>query len=430
MWRSLGRVARSRPRTIALVLALSLLAGAPLGVYGYALHQWRMAQEALDQARPTDARDHLAFCLKVWPGSFPVHLLAGRAARLNGDFVAAEAHLNRCLELKGADRDAVRLEFLLMRVQRGEVDEVAPLLWDAISKGHPQSAMILETLAGAYLRHLRYGPALECLDRWIEKEPNVARAYHWRGWILERMNKQKNAMRDYTRALELDPDLVQVRLRVAESWLHDANPPKALPHLLRLRRQFPDRPDVQARLGECRLLEGKPKEARRLLEGAVEKLPDDPLLLIDLGKLELEEDHPAKAEEWLRRALKVDPADPAAQYTLVSALKAQGRDREAAAALEHHKKSQAVLEKASKLLHDEALHPTTDPAVPFEIGSVLLDIGQDKTGLYWLHRALERDPDHQPTHRVLMEYYEKKGDTRKAAEHRRQLREPYPGDTR
>jgi predicted Zn-dependent protease len=424
MWRSLGRVARRRPRTVALVLALSLLAGIPLGLYGYALHQWRAAQTDLEEERPAAAREHLAFCLKVWPRSFPVHLLAARAARLNGDFPAAEAHLNRCLELDKDQRDAVRLEFLLMRVQRGEVDEVAPLLLDAVTKDHPRSAMILETLTGAYMRHLRYGPALNCLSRWIELEPDSARPFHWRGWIRERMNNQKGAMKDYTRALELNPDLFQVRLRVAEIWLHEANPPKALPHLLRLHRQYPDRPVVLARLGQCRLLQGKRKEARPLLEAAVKEQPNDPVLLTQLGKLEMEEDRPAKAEEWIRRALKVDPSDPEAQYTLVRALRAQGHDREAAAALQRHQTSQARLTRASKLLYDEAGHPTTDPDVPFEIGSVLLDIGQDKTGLYWLHQALERDPDHQPTHRVLAEYYEKKGDSRKAAEHRRRLREP------
>src|SRR5262249_54310255 len=154
------------------------------------------------------------------------------------------------------------------------------------------------------------------------------------------------AMRDYNKALELDPDLVSVRLRVAEMLLENKKPLEALPHLERLRKQAPDRPDVLARLGQCRYLEGKIKEARRLMEAAVQKLPDDPLLLPPLAKLEQGErpPRPAEAEKWLKLVLKVDPADTEAQYMLVSSLRAQGREKEARAALKLWEKHKTTLE--------------------------------------------------------------------------------------
>ena len=60
--------------------------------------------------------------------------------------------------------------------------------------------------------------------------------------MLERLNNHKGAMDDYHRALELDPDLLPVRLRVAEMLLEDKQAPEALPHLERLMPAGPGRP--------------------------------------------------------------------------------------------------------------------------------------------------------------------------------------------
>src|SRR5690606_25264753 len=110
-----------------------------IGLWRYAVQQWQSAQVAIREERLQDAREHLRICLRVWPRSTEVHLLAARAERLMGDLPAAEAHLNRCLELESGPTDAVRLEFLLIRVQSGEADELAPALFDAVDKGHPES---------------------------------------------------------------------------------------------------------------------------------------------------------------------------------------------------------------------------------------------------------------------------------------------------
>jgi tetratricopeptide (TPR) repeat protein len=423
MLRYLGRLIRAHPWTIAVVLIFVVLIGTGFGLYGYALYQWPAAQADVKEGRAAQARGKLAFCLFVWPNSTEVHLLAARAARLTGNFDEADAYLKRCIKLERGATEAIQLEYLLMRAQTGEEEEVTPALTNLVDNKHRETCCILETLAGAYMRHLRYGPAYTYLTRWIKEAPQSAKPYHWRGWVLERLNNSVEAMKDYDKALELDPDLVSVRLRVAEMLLENKKPLEALPHLERLRKQAPDRPDVLARLGQCRYLEGKLKEARRLLEAAVQKLPNDPSLLLHLAKLEQGErpPRPAEAEKWLKRALKVDPADTEAQYMLVSSLRAQGREKEARAALKLWQKHKTTLERANKLLKEEARHPNRDPGPPSEIGILLLDIGQERQGLYWLDQALARDPGHRPTRQALADYFEKKGDREKAALHRRWL---------
>jgi tetratricopeptide (TPR) repeat protein len=419
---------RRRPR-LALVSILVLLAGSGVGLWRYAVHQWRAAGADLKEERLADARGRLDFCLTVWPRSPDVHLLAARAARLSGDLDTAEAHLNRCLRLQDGASEAVQLEFLLLRVQTGELEEVAPALIDTVENGHPDAPAILHTLARAYMHRLRYQMAWSCLTRCIEIKPDDAKAYHWRGWVLERLNNHKAATEDYHRALELDPDLVPVRLRVAEMLIEDKQAPEALPHLERLYQQVPDNPQVRARLGMCRLLQGRMEEARRLMEAAVVHMPHDPALLVSLANLELQEGRGVEAERWLRAVLQEEPSDTEALYVLASALQLQGRTEESAAVLSEHERKKQLVERVNTLLTTVADSPTAGADDYAETGRLLLEIGRDKNGLYWLDRALERDPGNQQAHRALAAYHGRKGDAARAAFHRRSVREPAPETT-
>jgi tetratricopeptide (TPR) repeat protein len=417
-----GRVVRRRWKLV-LLGAVVLVIAAGGGGYAYALREWEAARAAVKDDRPQDARDRLVVCLAVWPRSPDVHLLAARAARQVQDFPAAEAHLNRCLELAGATT-AVQIEFLLLRTQTGEVDAVAPALLHTADTGHPEAPLILETLARAYMHRLQYKQAYGCLTRWIELEPAAVKPYHWRGWVYERLDHATQAMDDYLKVLELDPDRVQVRLRVAEMLLEDKQPQEALAHLELLARQDPDRPDVQARLGQCYFLLGRGADARRLLEAAVAHLPDDPSLLLHLGKLDLQEGRPAEAETWLRRILVTEKTDTEAEYTLASALQAQGKTAEAAAVLKQYEEHKALLERANQLLKDIAKNRSRGPEDPSELGRLFLSMGRDRMGLHWLDEALKRNPDHQATHKVLADYYAGKGDARMADLHRARLHPP------
>ncbi len=420
MWRSFARIIRRRPKTALLVVLLAAAAAA----YLFALIQWHSAQVALQDGKAADARKHLECCLWVWPRSQQVHLVSARAARITGDFEAAETHLNRCLKLGQGATQAIQLEFLLLRAQTGEADDVAVTLLEYIDNNTEERALILQTLARAFMHHLRYGPAYVCLSRWIELQPALSRPYYWRGWVLERLNNSDGAMKDYLRALELEPGSLMIRLHVAEMYLADNKPLDAVAHLERLRQQAPDRADVRARLGQCRYLQGQSDEARRLLEAAVRELPDDLPLLLHLAKLDLQEGKAIDAERRLRHIIKLDIAYSEAHYNLASALQMQNRLDEAKEALAQYTKYRTTLEQANKLLRHEAQHPSNDPAIATEIGSLLLQIGHERSGTYWLDQALLRDPNHQPAHRAFAEFFDSKGLADKAALHRRRLNEP------
>lgn len=415
------RLPRRRPIVSALLFLALLVVAGGLGTYFHALRQWHRAQENVRDRHPAEALDRLAFCLRVWPRDPEVHRLAARAARQTGDFVTAEFHLNTCLRLDNGATEDVQLEFLLMRAQTGEVEEVAGLLFRYIDRGHPDAELILETIAFVYMHHFRYGPAFAALKRWIELNPQSATAYRFRGWVRERMNQPALALADYSQAIELDQGLDLIRLRLIEMYLEDKDPSKAVPHLEYLQARDADRPEVLARLGQCRFLQGKHPEARQFLESAVVKLPNDPGVLIHLARLDIQDKQPARAEERLRKLLDLDPSDTEARYLLVSALQQQRRDAEAQQELAECERHKVLLERANHLLQQEAKQPSGDPLAASEIGTLLLQIRQDRQGLYWMNEALNRDPDHRLTHQALADYYERKGDSERASFHRRRL---------
>ena len=97
-------------------LRLVLLFGIVLILIGlatpqvWAWHCLRSAKAELTRYHPEDAARSLAACQRVWDNSATVRLLASRAARQSGDFVAADSEL-RVPEAhrRGHERHGVRV---------------------------------------------------------------------------------------------------------------------------------------------------------------------------------------------------------------------------------------------------------------------------------------------------------------------------------
>lgn len=394
----------------ALAVVVLALGGGAFGAHRYAEGEWEKAKAEVEDGKPEEARPRLKVCETVWPFSPEVLVLSARAARLTNDYPTAEAYLNRCRKLQGGTSEPVQLEFLLMRLQGGELDELADGLFAEVDKGHPDSPAILETLAFAYFRHNRYKLAYGAFTKWIDLRPNTARAYYWRGITLEQLNHPKAALDDYAKAIDLDADLIPVRLRVAEMYLEDKKPSEATPHLEHIVRLAPDDPRVKSRLGVCRFYEGNFTEARRLLEESVTALPHDPVVLIHLARLDKQDQRYPEAEGWLKKLLAFDPSDSEARYTLAEVYRLSGRDADAEAEMKEYNKAQAMLDRVHKLLKEKADDPTGTADDHAEIAGLMFALGHDREGLYWLNKALEKNPAHPRSRALAVAYKQREAD--------------------
>ena len=404
------------------MVALLVTTSAVLGGYGRAVYSWRQAGVDFKAGQVGEARRRLDFCRRLWPDDPALLLLSARVNRAAGAVAAAEADLDHYFEVSAGPRDEAQLESLLLRAQIGD-DETDGLLLILVEQNHPQSPAILETLSASYMRRLRYQAANASLTKWIELRPDAATPYEWRGWVYERTASPALAHQDYKKALELDPSLMLVRLRLVELLLEEKKVPEVVPHLEILTRQAPDRVEVKARLGMLRFLEGRSREARQLLEEVEPQLAkNDMAPVVSLARLDVQEGKGVDAERRLRRVIANDPTETDARFVLISALRLQGRESEAVVAENEQSKLNVRNIRVNQLLRDRADKPDATADEWFEIGSIFLEMQMEARGTYWLDKVLARDPNHQGTHRVLTEYYDRKGDAARAASHRRMLR--------
>ncbi len=386
--------------------AVALLPGALAAREGSAYWLERSARREMAAERFDDARRHIDLALRVrdrpaW------HLLAARIARQRGDYSEAERHLTRCEGPDGLS-EPVRLEWRLLRVARGDVDELAPALLASVESGNPESPAILDALAGAYMRQTRYHDSLRCLDRWVALEPGSARALDWRGWVSNQLDHRAQAIADYEQAMELQPDRSAVRLRLAEILVESSRHAEAVPHLERLRDEQPDNPDVLVALANCRIVQSRPDEAKALLDRVLAARPDHFGALLQRGKVEAATGNFAEAERWLRKALERSPLDADARYALYLALQAQpGREADAREELDRWQRDRKTRDRLTRLLRVELDQKPNDANLACEAGELLMQQGEERKGLFWLRRALALDPRHAAAGRALAAYYER-----------------------
>ena len=390
-----------------------------LGCEVWASWHERAARRAVSEENFDGARRHAELALEVHGGRVSTNLLMARIERGRGDYAAAERALTRCKEL-GSVTQELQMEWTLLRCERGEVDELAPALLEAVAHDHPAARDILESVSRVYMRQTRYLEALGTLNTWIERAPDSPRAHDWRGWVNNQLDHRGQAIDDYRRVLELQPDRSPVRLRLAEILIESSRHAEALPHLERLRSEGHPDPDVAVALASCRMVQGRSEEARRLLEEVLAANPEHFAALRQLGKLEREVGRYAESERWLRKALEQKPLDPLARYSLHLTLFAQP-DRQAEAEQERLRweRDRQVTLRVTRLVRTELLAHPNDPDLAAEAGQLLLQLGEDSRALYWFNKALNIDPAHVASHRALSTYYERTNDPVRAESHRK-----------
>jgi tetratricopeptide (TPR) repeat protein len=412
---------RIRRRWLLWALPLLLLAGAG----GYA--GWRVvwadarlhdARNALGHHDYIKAREQCDAYLQVWPASAEGHLLAARCARHLGAFDAAERCLAEASRANG-DASALALESALLDVQRGRGSASEGLyLRTLVEYDRPETPEVFETLTQSFLYAYRLGEALDTADRWAARRPEDDQAFYLRGLVYEAMQQPDQARDDYRRAVALNSGHVEAGKRLAEVLLSQGDVDEALQQFQRLHILAPDDPAPQLGAARCQRLLGRTEEAFRMLDALAARQPGDAAVWRERGGAAMDLDRLSAAEESFRKALAADPFDDPTCYKLAACLRRLGR---AAEADELQERGRRIEEDVSRLrfLTEEVGRRPSDPAPRCEAGVICMRNGQEREGLRWLLGALQCDPNHAPTHAALADYYERHGDEKAAAEHRR-----------
>jgi tetratricopeptide (TPR) repeat protein len=418
---ALGAARRQPRRTLAILLLLAVIAFG-IGLTGaqiWAVYHFRAARSALARYHVTEAGNHLEACLKIWPNDPDVLFLAARSARCAGLFDEADDFLNRYQEQRGRDDDVV-LERALLTAERGDVDDVLKFCVARVEANDPASPLILEAVARGCLRAYPYrlNDANWALQTWLKREPDNPMALLLRGHLDHERYADTDAAAAFRRALEIDPDLDEARDRLTQLLLGIVQPAEARPHLEYLRRRRPNDPLVVVRLAQCLNLLGKQEEAIRLLDELLVRYPGFGPALGIRGKLALDAGQYAEAESWLRQAHERTPWDASLLPLLQKCLSQSGQTDKAQALEPQVKQTKEDLERLDGLL-GQGQNKLNNVDVQYEAGVILLRIGAYDEGLRRLEHATQLDPRHVKAHEALADFYQRTGDSLKAAKHQR-----------
>jgi predicted Zn-dependent protease len=425
-WARLFAWRRQHPWQAALGL---VLLAALLGWAGY--RAWRYfaaradlgaAQQALNRHQWSEARTHLAACLRTWPDSPEAHLLAARAARRLQLLGEAAEHLDACDRLRG-DPQATRVERALLRVQRGDLASAETFLCDAVARDDPDAAEILDVLATALLLERRVPEAHRCLDDLLRRRPDDFELLVRHATTAQNQAWHSVAAESLGKAVALRPEDHEVRLTLAQELVTIGRYADAQEHLACLRRKEPDNPAVVFTLARCLAWQGQKQQAAKLLDGLLAAEPNNVTLLAERGWLCLELDQPAEAEPFLRRAQSLAKPDQVILTRLADCLRLLGKNDEARQYREQAERLRADTVQAAQLSKRIREERPVDPNLCHQLAGVYLRLYQEENALYYFEKALEQDPHHRPTHESLAAYYARTGDLGRAAYHKRQLRQ-------
>jgi predicted Zn-dependent protease len=334
-----------------------------------------------------------------------------------GEWDAAEGLLDRYWELNGDDESLV-FERLLLRAMRGEIEATGLPLAARIEQGGPDARWAREALIFGMINRFWWGQAAWALEQWLAQSPDDTIALLLRGRLQDQRGQTSEAILSFRRVLELDPGHDEARFRLTTLLLQIRQGEEALAHLQYLRGRDDGYRADPVPWAKALALQGRTAEARTVLDEYLQGQPDNSEALAERGRIAVAEGDDRLAEVLLRRVRSVDPGNIPARAQLADVLGRNGNATEAAQEAQAVQKLKDDDERIQHLINGRLQTSPNDPGVYHEIAMITLRAGMVREALRWFKRALDVDPNHLPTHQVLVVYYQETGNPILAAKHR------------
>jgi predicted Zn-dependent protease len=378
------------------------------------------AQRTLSEFDFAAARGHLAECIRLRPDDPNVRLMAAQTARRDGDLEAADQLLGEYHQFFSDVNPEERLEWALQQAQVGKFANVIDFLIECLEVRHPSSERIFEALAMGSAQVYNLDRASFWVGEMLDKFPKNPVGRLIRLQTLETLGHREDLLPPLRELVAEYPRYTNARQHLADTlfWLQQYD--EAAKEYESLVAQVPNRPMALLGLARCQIKTGRTSAASDLLRKLQEQFPGNSEVLLECGRCALREDRFGDAESLLRRAVEMAPDDHQIHLELGICLQKIGRSEESKQHIDKAKRIEADLAHLEKAV-DAMIQNPSDPEPRLLAGQICLRNGQVAEGLRWLNGALERKPDHKPTHRALADYYDSQGDSQQAEWHRRRV---------
>jgi tetratricopeptide (TPR) repeat protein len=388
---------------------------------------FKTAQQAAERRDWKDARDNLKEAMRIRPDDPDMHLLAARVERRLEHLDEAKRHLDTCERLSGSSTEAIKVERALLRVHAGELAEVEEYLRARIEQDVPNTVEILDILSAALELNYREAESQRFLDELLRRRPDDFDALVRRGRTGRNMGWYEDAIQYYAKALQIRPDVDNVRLAMAELQVGLGRFEQAREHFERLHERQPDNPAVEFGLAVCAAGTGDSEQAMQRFNDLLAANPKNWMARNERGKLAVQMDRLEDGLVDLRIADSLAPPDVAPTH-LVNCLLLLGKNDEAK---KYQDKVAGILadRKRATELGDQIRERTpNDPEPRYEMGRVLMRLGKQRDAVHWFRTAIQKDPGHRKSHEALVEFFQSVN-AKDEADHHRRILERLPGTT-
>jgi len=379
------------------------------------------AEQALAARRTEEAVSLLDQVSELVPESSDAEFLLARVARREGRFSDVQRHLARAAEL-GFDPQRIQREGWLAMAQAGQMREATPHLETLLRDPRGDGQNICEAYVEGYFATYRFDLAVPLIDAWSADFPEDPQPHFYRGAYYDHFDNWSKAADSYRVAHTLDPERVDISLRLADLLVRLHEYDEAGNHFQRCLEKRPTDPLIRCGWARCLLAKGELADAEREILDVVQAHPEYDDAELVLGQIQHANGRDDASQRTLETYCERHPTDSEARYLYAQVLQALGRQKEAAAHFEF------VVEAREKVAEIEPLMARLkqDPAnadIRYEIGIRVLHYDIPEHGAEWLRSAVDADPNHAAAHRELAGYYATAGQTELADYHRRRAEE-------
>lgn len=398
------------------MLAAAGLAGVALARPAAVRYRVWQGRRALAERDAEPALSWLKKAERLDPEWGETQFFMARAYRHLGQFDRMRACLVRAAEL-GYPGETLKREETLILAQAGRLAPNDPALTALMIDPRGDSREIYEAVVPGFLEAFHVAPALALIDAWQADFPDDPEPYFYSGMIEAHELKWAEAAASFQKALQLAPRRFDIRLQWARALREGYRYREAL---RQYRACLAREESPEALFGTAKCLErvGETDEARKTYLRLLDHAPDHYEALLALGKLDFSLSEAKQAVQWLEPAAKLKPYEFEVRHALAWALLVSGEKDRAREQFEYAVKAQETLHRLRGLTRQAEARPD-DAELRYQIGAILLESGQTADALAWLQSALQLQPDHRPTHRLLADYYARQGKEEMAARHRR-----------
>jgi tetratricopeptide (TPR) repeat protein len=219
-------------------------------------------------------------------------------------------------------------------------DALAFSLLSKLEKQFPNDADVLYLVAKLHMKAFN-----DATYAMFQRTPASYRVHELSAEIFEVQNRYSEAIAEYRKAIELNPNAPDLHYRLGRALLLESHSPQALDQAAaEFRSELKLNPEdggCEFQLGQIAQVQSKPDEARAHFEHALSLSPQFVQALIALGKLNAQAKQYPQAINLLSRATALQPSNETAHYALLTAYRDSGQ-------LDKAKSEKTILDRLQK----------------------------------------------------------------------------------